>query len=126
MHKLLFDRLQFVAPLYCGFGIGHPESPQRIMDDLGDDQPRVLFIVGGYHIPRRMISARCMKAVFVGLHLILPVFPLVDVRGAELPVLFGLVDAREESLSLLFAGKVEKYLDHLRAVAMKVLLQINN
>ena len=53
-----------------------------------------------------------------------PIFPLVNVRGAELPVLVRLIDARKESLSLLFVRQVEKDLDGFRAVAMKVLLQI--
>ena len=50
----------------------------------------------------------------------------MNVGGAELPVLVRLIDARQESLSLLFVRQVEKELDDLRAVAMKVLLQIAN
>ena len=55
-----------------------------------------------------------------------PVFPLVNVRGAELPVLVRLFNALKESLSLLIVREVQEYLDDLRAVAMKVLLQIDN
>jgi len=41
------------------------------------------------------------------------------------PVLIWLIDARKESLSLLFVGKVQEYLDNCpRAVTMKVLLQV--
>ena len=53
-----------------------------------------------------------------------PIFPLVNVGGAELPVLVRLIDAREESLSLLFERQMQKYLDDLRAVAMEMFLQI--
>jgi hypothetical protein len=41
----------------------------------------------------------------------LPVFPLLNVREAEFPVLFRFVDAREESLALLFVRKVEENFD---------------
>jgi hypothetical protein len=51
-----------------------------------------------------------MKAILVGLHVVFPVFPLVNVRGAELPVLVRLIDARKESLSLLLVRQVEKIL----------------
>src|ERR1019366_8489896 len=65
-----------------------------------------------------------MQAIFVGAHVALPVFPLVNVGGAELPVLVRLIDARKETLSLLLVRKVQENLDDLRAVAMKMLLQI--
>jgi hypothetical protein len=50
----------------------------------------------------------------------------MNVGCAELPVFSRLIDALKESLSLLFVRKVQKYLDGLRAVAMKVLLQIRD
>jgi hypothetical protein len=67
-----------------------------------------------------------MKAFLVGAHVAFPVFPLVNVGGAELPILFRLIDTLKESLSLLFIRRVQEYLDGLRAVAMKVLLQIRD
>jgi hypothetical protein len=57
---------------------------------------------------------------------LLPVFPLVNVRGAELPVLVRLIDTLKESLPLFFVRKVEEYLDNPRAVTMKVLLQVHD
>jgi hypothetical protein len=57
---------------------------------------------------------------------VFPVLPLVNVGGAELPVFVRFINASEESLSLLLAGEVQEYLQNLRAVAMKMLLQVDN
>jgi hypothetical protein len=73
-----------------------------------------------------VMSACRMEATLVSLHVVFPVVPLVNVCGAELPVLFRLIDALKESLSLLIVRKVQEYLDDLRTVAMKVFLQIND
>jgi len=91
---------------------------------LGDDQPRIFLVVRRDDVPRRMMSASRMQTLFVGAHVMLPVFPLVNVGGAELPVLVRLIDARQKPLSLLLVRKMQEYLDGQRAVAMKMLLQI--
>jgi len=83
-------------------------------------------IIGGDDIPRRVICASGVEAILVGFHVVFPIFPLVDVRGAELPVLVRLFHALKESLSLFIVREVQEYLDDLRSVAMKVLLQIDN
>ncbi len=118
----LFDRVQFETALFGGSGIRHIEIAQHIEHDLGDDQPRVFLVVGGDDVPWRMMSARRVKAILVGVHVVLPEFPLVDVGGAELPVLVWFIDAREKSLSLLFVRQMQKDLDDLRPITMKVLL----
>jgi len=56
----------------------------------------------------------------------LPVFPLVNIREAEFPVLVRLIDAREESLSLFFLRKVEKDLDGSRSVPIQVGFEIHD
>ena len=56
----------------------------------------------------------------------LPEFPLLDVRQAEFPVLFRLVDARQKALALLLLGEVEKELDDAGSVAVEVPLQIHD
>ncbi len=71
-----------------------------------------------------MTSACGAKAILIGLHVLLPVFPLVDVGGAELPILVWLIDALKESLALFVVREMEKYLHNPRAVTMKVLLQV--
>src|ERR1017187_74229 len=73
-----------------------------------------------------MTSACCVKAVFVGLHVVFPIFPLVNVGDAEFPALLLPFDAGEEALSLFFVREVEEYLDGLGAIAMKMLFQIND
>ena len=94
--------------MVLGYAILSPSK--RIKDNLGDDQPCILLIVGGDDVPRRMVSACRMEAIFVGAHVALPIFPLVNVGGAELPVLVWLIDARKESLSLLLVRQVQKIL----------------
>ena len=50
----------------------------------------------------------------------------MNVSEAELPVLVRLIDAGEEPLSLLLLGKMEEYLDDLRAVKVEVPLHIHD
>ncbi len=97
---------------------------ERIQDNLGNSQAGVFLIVGGNDVPGRVMGACRLQASLVSLHVVLPVFPLVNVRGAELPVLVRLINALEESLSLLFLRKVEEYFDSSRSVAIEVALQV--
>ena len=48
------------------------------------------------------MSACRTEALLERLHVLLPEFPLGDIRKAEFPVLFWLVDARQKALSLFF------------------------
>jgi hypothetical protein len=66
------------------------------------------------------------QAIFISLHVMLPVFPLVDVREAEFPILVGLINAFEESFSLFVFRQVQEKFDDARAIAMQVLLQIRD
>ena len=59
-------------------------------------------------------------------HVVLPEFPLFNVRDAEFPVLFRLVDACEKALSLLLLGEVEEELDDAGSVDVEVFLQIHD
>jgi hypothetical protein len=122
----LFDCEQFETARFGCLGIRHLEIPQRIQNDLRDDQPCVLLVVSGDNEPWRTMRACRLKTILIGLHVMLPVFPLVNIGGAELPVLFRLVDAREKSLPLLLVRQMQKDLDDLRAITMKVLLQVRD
>jgi hypothetical protein len=102
LRQQFFNRVQFDTALFSGSGVRILEFSQGIKDDLGDKEPCILLIVGRDGVPRRVMGACGMKAFLVGFHVVLPVFPLVNVGGAELPVLFRLIDALKESLSLLF------------------------
>ena len=62
---------------------------------------------------------KCVNIVF-------PVFPLVNVRQAKLPVLVRLIKAIEEPLALFVLRNVEEELEDPSAVAEEVLLQIHD
>src|SRR5471030_632731 len=70
--ELFADRLQFLSVLGARFWVGHLEFFEGIEKDLGHDQPRVLLVVGGNDIPRRVVSGCCAEALFICLHVILP------------------------------------------------------
>ena len=75
---------------------------------------------------RACLRACRVEAFLIGLHVLLPEFSLGNVPGAEFPVLFRFVDARQEALSLFLLGEVEEELDNAGSVLMKVPLQIRN
>src|ERR1017187_3208948 len=91
-----------------------------------NNQPGILLIVGGNDVPGRVMGACRVQASLISLHVMLPVFPLVDVREAEFPILVRLINATEESLSLLFLRKVEEYFDGPRSVTIKVAFQVHD
>src|SRR5690242_20765143 len=104
IREALADRLQFPQPFGTGRRIAHVKPFQRVEDDLGDDQPGIGLVVGGNDIPGRMLAAGGRQALLIGLHIVLPVFALLHIAGAELPVLVRLVDAGQEALALFFLG----------------------
>jgi len=59
------------------------------------------------------------------MHVLRPVFPLVNVRRTEFPVLIGLIDALQKSLFLLLFRQMKEELDDPSAVSMQMLLQVN-
>ena len=62
-----------------------------------------------------------LQARLKSLRVMLPVFPLVNVREAEFPVLVRLINAIEKALSLFVLRQVEKELDDPGAVTVKML-----
>jgi len=90
------NRAQFGAAFLSGSGVSILRSPAH-QRHLRDNQPCILLIVGGDDVPGRVMSACGMKALFLGRHVLFPVFSLVNVGGTELPVLFRLIDALKES-----------------------------
>ena len=53
-------------------------------------------------MPGRVGCACRTEALLISLLIVLPEFPLLDVRKAEFPVLLRLVDAGKKTLALLF------------------------
>src|SRR4051794_16848232 len=55
--ELLADPRQLLAPLGRRLGVVQVEAVEGLEDDLRDDQPGVLLVVGGDHEPRRGLGA---------------------------------------------------------------------
>src|SRR5450759_1020607 len=125
-HQLFANQLQFPLVFRAGLWIGQFERLERVENDLGNDQPRILFVVGGNDIPGRIARTGSTQAFFIGLHVLFPEFPLLDIREAELPVLVGRIDALEESLALFLFRKVQEELDDPRAVAVEMFLHVHD
>src|SRR5438552_9027688 len=120
------DGPQLPAPLAIEPRILQAQAAQRVDDDLRNDQPRTRLVVRGHHVPRRGALAGGAQAGLVSLHVVLPAAALVDVGHAEFPVLLGIVDAREKALALLLLRDVKKELEHARAVAVQVALEVSD
>ena len=112
--------------LVGGLWIAHLKTFECVKDDLRYDQPSVLFVVGGNDIPGRLPGACRTEAFLIRLHIVLPELPLRDVRKAELPVLFRLVNTSQETLALLFLREVEVELHDAGSVDMEMFLQIHD
>src|SRR5437867_12068794 len=80
----------------------------------------------GYDIPRTLPAAGRAQAGFIGLHVVVPEFPLLEVAPAEFPVLIRLVDAGKKATALLVLGNVEEKFNDARSVAIKMVFQIHD
>jgi hypothetical protein len=60
--------------------------------------------------------------LFIGIQVVVPVLPLVDVLGVELPVLVGPVEPHQEPLPLLLPPNVEGELSDFDPVSRQVVL----
>ena len=75
-------------------------------------------------MPWRVFLAGGAKAGAVDVHVVLPVFSLLDVGAAEFSVFIRILDAGDETLALLLLGKVERNLHYSGAVAVQVFFQL--
>src|ERR1035437_5362693 len=125
-HQLFANQLQFPLMFRARLWVGQFERLECVENDLRNDQPRILFVVGGNDIPGRIARTGSTQAFFIGLHVLFPEFPLLDIREAELPVLVGLIDAFEESLALFLFRKMQEELDDPRAVAVEMVLHVHD
>ena len=67
-----------------------------------------------------------LQAFLVGRHILLPELSFLDIRRAEFPVLFRLIDALDESFSLFVLREMEKKLDDACSIGVEVLFQIDD
>ena len=99
------------APLFIAhFGIAQLHLFQRMNDDGGDDQAREPLVVRRDHDPWGMFAGRVADHVLIVLLIVVPEAALAHVGGGELPVLFRLVEPREEAALLLFLAHVQEEL----------------
>ena len=89
----LTDGFQFPPAFRGGFGIGLLKFIESIKDNLGNNQPGVLFVIGGNDVPGRVPGAGRVQASLISLHVLLPVLPFVNVCRAEFPILVRLINA---------------------------------
>ena len=80
-----------------------PHPAQRLHQQLADRPVAVPLAVARYDVPRGRVGVAALERDLVGLLVVGPVRPLVDVVGLELPLLVGLVESRQQSLLLLAA-----------------------
>src|SRR5437870_6717125 len=99
---------------------------QSVEDGPRDDQAGVFLVIGGYAIPGGLPAAGLAQAGFIGLHIVVPEFPLFEVAPAEFPVLIRLVDAGKKAAALLVLGNVEEKFNDARSVAVKMVFQIHD
>ena len=83
------------------------------------DRPIAKVEAGGYGYRRALVAASPRLG---GGNLL----AALEVGQAELPVLLGLVDAVEEALALLLLREVQEELDDARAIAMEVVLVLDD
>ena len=115
-----------LLPLRAEFRVFQFQIFEGVENDPGHDQLGVLFVIGRHHVPGSGMSAGGAEAGLERLHVLLPVFPLLDVGQAEFPVLLGRIDALEEAFALFFLGKMQEEFDDAGAIAVKVVLQVDN
>src|ERR1039458_3118834 len=120
LREPLADQRQFAPAFRGGPGVRHLETIERIEDDLGNDQPRIVLVVRGHDVPRRVTRACRAQESRVRPRVVLPLLPLEDVGKAEFPVLLRLINALEESPALFLLRQVEEHFDGPRSIAMQV------
>src|SRR3984885_11524948 len=72
------------------------------------------------------MSAGGVQALLISAYVVLPVFPLMNVRETELPILIRLIDARKKSLSLFLLRKMKKEFDDPGTVAVEMFLLVHD
>ena len=87
-------------------------------------EAREPLVVGGDHVPGRPLGARRREHLGERLLVVVPVAALLDVRGRELPVVVGQVDAPQEADALLLLGEVEEQLHDGEPVVGEVALPV--
>src|SRR5664279_3860697 len=113
----LTNGLQLAVPCGARFRIAHLEALEGIEQDSGDNEPGIVLVVGRNDVPRGELGAGRAQAFIVGLHVLLPEIPLLNIRQAEFPVLLRFIDPRQKALALLLLRQMQVELDDAGFVA---------
>src|SRR5579859_7386805 len=124
LRELLANRLQFAPARGVRFWIGHLQAFHGVDNNPGYDQPGVFLVVGGNDVPRSVPGAGRADTLLIGFHVLLPESALLDIRGAEFPVLCRVIDAFEKSLALFILRQVEEEFHDSGAIGVEVPFQI--
>src|SRR5262249_29366521 len=116
------DLVQFLEQWASDLRIFQIERLELFDHDGRDYQAGEPFVVGRHHVPRRLRRRSGLDHLLVGVHVLVPERPLLDVVHGELPALARLLQPIEEALALLFLGNAQMELHNARAVACQVLL----
>src|SRR6202050_4055438 len=119
-HKLGPDLGHFLSHRGVSGRVCGVDRAQRRHQDRSGGQAAEPLVVGGHDVPGRPPGAGMGQHVVEGLLVFVPVAPLPDVAGRELPVLVRMIDPLEEPSGLLFPGQVEHDLDDVDAVTGQV------
>src|SRR4029079_19650439 len=103
-----------VEPLECGD------------EDLRDGEVARPVVVGRHDVPRRVLRRRLAQRVLVRFGEVVPQRTVVEIAGAELPALFGLIEPLLQPFALFVARHVEKHLDDGGAFVPEHLLERAN
>src|SRR5512137_2538675 len=101
LRQLGAGQRQLLALRVRHLGEGEVELLEGLDDGRGHHEPGEPLLVGGDHVPGRVLRGGGPDGLLVGLHVALPVGPLPHVGRGELPVLVRLVEALEEAAPLL-------------------------
>src|SRR6266404_4019624 len=113
-------------PVTTHFRVRHFQRVERIENDLRNDQPGVLLVIGGDDIPGRFASACRTEALLKSRHIALPELSLLNIGKAEFPIFVRLIDALKKAFSLLVFRQVEIEFDNPGAVEVQVSFQTHN
>src|SRR2546427_1931901 len=80
-------------------------------------EPGFFLVVRLHHPPRRLGNVRALQHDFLGLGVLLPAAPGLQVHGAELPLLERVVDAAQKAQVLLLVRNRKPVFDELYARA---------
>src|SRR6185295_5581287 len=91
---------QFLLVLLAHRWIVEVQTAELLEHHPPHGQPRKPFSIRRYDMPRRPLAAGVVEDIFVGLHVVVPTRPFLDVTNRELPILICLINPLEKPFLL--------------------------